>query len=171
MNTEYKYLKLNKTENGYEYVSRTLGDRGAVVIIPIKKCDNQENKIQLILSLRPTFELPILEFPAGLLDNPEETIEDAALRELREETGWTGEVKYVSKMGCPSSAGLTTEVIYFVIVELHDKIERELQPGEVIHVLPLMTAKKIQEYISKKTHLIVSSRVETYLLRSFELSI
>lgn len=54
-----KYLKLNKTESGYEYVSRKIAKAGAVVIIP-QYFDGDGLKFQFILSKRPTFDKPIL---------------------------------------------------------------------------------------------------------------
>jgi ADP-ribose pyrophosphatase len=58
---------------------------------------------------------PTLEMPAGLVgdQDPDDTMEDAARRELLEETGWQAdEVKVL--MAGPSSAGMSNEVIAFV---------------------------------------------------------
>lgn len=40
---------------------------------------------------RPPAGRVVIEFPAGLVD-PNETLEECALRELREETGYVGEL-------------------------------------------------------------------------------
>jgi len=102
-----KYLKLVVDKNGHEFVQRKIGRRGAVVIIP----STADGKFQFILSKRPTFKLPVLEFPAGLIDD-DESISEAALRELKEETGWdNGEITW-SFNNAPSSAGLSTELLH-----------------------------------------------------------
>lgn len=65
-----------------------------------------------------------VEFPAGLIDAGE-TPEQAALRELAEETGYgskefpatKGKVTHVSKV-CADSPGMSTETTVFVIVKV-----------------------------------------------------
>lgn len=160
-----KYIKMVKTEQGYEYVTRVKGKDGAVVIIP--QCYTDEGlKLQLILSTRPTFDKPVLEFPAGLLDVPGESLEDAALRELKEETGWSGEaqVGIISQFPAPSSAGLTDEVLYLLPVVLTDQGECDHQGGEHIKVLPLMTLTQISRYIEEyESKIYVSSRLLAFL--------
>jgi len=53
-----------------------------VVILPV--VDN--NQILFIKAIRPVFKKPVIELPAGTVDKGE-TLEEAALRELSEETG------------------------------------------------------------------------------------
>ena len=65
------------------------------------------DKILLIRQFRVPLNIEVIEFPAGLVDAGE-SLEDAALRELREETGYTAEIVSVSSP-TPKSAGLTTE--------------------------------------------------------------
>lgn len=49
------------------------------------------------------------EFPAGLLDNDGETLEETAARELEEETGYTARLLLPLMCG-PTSSGLTDEL-------------------------------------------------------------
>ena len=49
----------------------------------------------IILQYRPPVEAMCVEFPAGLIDEGE-TPEQAAVRELKEETGYEGKVSEVS---------------------------------------------------------------------------
>ena len=86
----FNVMHIGTTEENsyeYEYISSTERcDRGGVEIIPIIKKDGK-----LYLLLIKNFRYPInsycLEFPGGMID-PDETLEDAARRELREETGY-----------------------------------------------------------------------------------
>eukprot|EP00559_Dactyliosolen_fragilissimus_P000835 CAMPEP_0184867804 /NCGR_PEP_ID=MMETSP0580-20130426/27775_1 /TAXON_ID=1118495 /ORGANISM="Dactyliosolen fragilissimus" /LENGTH=288 /DNA_ID=CAMNT_0027368261 /DNA_START=54 /DNA_END=920 /DNA_ORIENTATION=- len=78
----------------------------AVVIVPIlrsrkhhsaKKGDKSTMETLLVEQYRPPVRTKTLEFPAGLIDDGE-SAEEAAIRELEEETGYVGTVSTLSKM-------------------------------------------------------------------------
>jgi len=91
------------------------GETRAVAIIA--ETDEAEPRIVLVKEFRPPVGRAVLAFPAGLVDEGE-SVETAALRELREETGWSGELLSVSP-ACYSSPGLTDEHLHFARVRLH----------------------------------------------------
>jgi len=164
---DFKYLELKK--NGtYEYVTRKIGKDGAVVIIPIFiDFKTKELKFQLILSQRPTFAKPVLEFPAGLIDKENETKMEVAARELKEETGWNAEFPFsaITNFPAPSSAGITDELIYLVPAYLTTKEEPNYQEGEDIVVLPLMNFIELSEYMdNNRKKIYISSRLLTFYL-------
>lgn len=76
---------------------------------------------------RPAFGGPVLEFPAGLVDAGE-SHEEAALRELREETGYRGQLK---KLIAPKavSSGLSSESIAMAMVDVDEEAEENLNPS------------------------------------------
>lgn len=94
----------------------------AVVIIPLLKKANSSDPPETLLveQYRPPVERKTIEFPAGLIDIGE-TPSQAALRELREETGYVGEFCKVqpkeSRIVC-MSPGLTDESVQIVVVEV-----------------------------------------------------
>lgn len=91
--------------------------RGGVVIAGI----TDDNKIPMVKQYRKAAEKAVLEMPAGKLE-VDENLEEAALRELREETGYTAKtLEYVNSFY--SSIGYSEEV-------LHLYIARDLTPGE-----------------------------------------
>ena len=157
-----KYIEM-KNNNGYQYVSR-INNQRAAVIIPYLFDETQGLKFyQLIISKRPTFNEHIIQFPAGLIDEGE-TIQQAAIRELKEQTGWSGLVKDVY-LESPSSAGLSNQLLHVVIIQLKEKYSTlDLDMGQDITLMPLMTVKEINEYIKKNKNLLVSSRVLTFLI-------
>lgn len=168
-----KYIEL-RNNNGYQYVTRLIGKDGAVVVIPWKLVYG-EMRFQLILSHRPTFDKPILEFPAGLIDHEGESIFEVALRELKEETGWSGWANkdWYNPLPSPSSAGLSDELLYFVSVELKTQSDNCLQGEEKLEVLPLMTITEIKDFITEHTvnndkdDFLVSSRLLTFLAGAY----
>lgn len=111
--THYKGRYLNMLErDGWEYASRC-NATGVVVLIAVTDAD----EILLVEQYRKPIEASVIELPAGLVgdvDDPDESLLDAARRELEEETGYAAE-KLEILMACPSSAGMSDEVITFVL--------------------------------------------------------
>lgn len=86
---EGKYLRVLK-KGPWEYVERTHSNE-AVVILAV----TDDDRVILTEQFRIPVGAPVIEFPAGLLKDPGspegETKEEAAIRELLEETGYQAE--------------------------------------------------------------------------------
>ena len=116
----------------WEFATRE-GTTGAVSIIAIKRGD--PDSIILVKQFRPPIETEIIELPAGLID-PGCTREETALRELREETGYSGKV--ISE-GPPvfNTPGMTDENVACLIVEVGAQNAQETEEHEEIEVIEL----------------------------------
>ncbi len=78
---------------------------GVVAIVPV----TDEGEMILIRQFRPPVNAHVIEFPAGLIDR-KETAEEAASRELLEETGYAAKEMSFLARG-PLSSGASREVL------------------------------------------------------------
>ncbi|KAK7895970.1 hypothetical protein WMY93_021295 [Mugilogobius chulae] len=83
-----------------------------VGIIALLKRTLHKDCVVMVKQFRPPMNSFSLEFPAGLIDKGE-TAEVAALRELKEETGYKGEVVGVTPVTCldPGLSNCTTQIV------------------------------------------------------------
>ena len=94
------YADITGTERTYELVQRTTKSHGTGVdgvdTIAIRTRKDGTKAITLVAVYRAPVGKLVLEFPAGLVDKGEE-LEQAAHRELNEETGESGKITATSK--------------------------------------------------------------------------
>lgn len=103
-----KWLEIRR-DGRWEYAAR-VGDIAAAVIVAI-----DESHVLLVEQHRVPIGRRCLELPAGLVGDeaPSETLEDAAARELEEETGWRP--ARIERLGeFASSPGMTSETFTLV---------------------------------------------------------
>jgi 8-oxo-dGTP pyrophosphatase MutT (NUDIX family) len=92
------------TERDWEAVER-VGCDGVVGIVPF----TDDGEVVMIRQFRPPINGHVIELPAGLSD-PGEKPEEAARRELIEETGYSaGELRFLIEG--PLSSGLSSEIL------------------------------------------------------------
>lgn len=116
----------------------------AVMILPEIKPDNE---IVIIRQFRPPTGRYVWETPAGLID-PGEDPADAALRELEEETGYTGKLVKILPESF-SSSGLSGESVYMAFVE----IDGTLYPPERKLTTNFDDSESISTYRIKRAEL------------------
>ncbi|XP_060885686.1 ADP-sugar pyrophosphatase isoform X2 [Labrus mixtus] len=119
-----KWLQLEKTTymdpsgnvRTWETVKRTTRrantEADGVGIIALLKRTLHKDCVVMVKQFRPPMGCYTLEFPAGLIDEGE-SAEVAALRELKEETGYKGEVVGVTPVTCldPGLSNCTTQMV------------------------------------------------------------
>ena len=108
-----RYLNLLERD-GWEFASRSNAS-GVVVLVAV----TSDEEIILVEQYRKPVEALVIELPAGLVGDhadPDEPVLLAAARELEEETGYAATHLEVL-MTCPSSAGMSDEMISFVLAK------------------------------------------------------
>ena len=107
---EGRYLRM-VVRGQWEYVERTHAQGMAVIIIAV----TPDDRVLLVEQYRVPVQARTIEMPAGLVgdDHAGDTVEEAARRELIEETGWQAGHVQVLLTG-PTSSGMSGERIAFV---------------------------------------------------------
>jgi ADP-ribose pyrophosphatase len=135
----------------------------AVAIAPVLRYRSKPPATLLVLQYRPPVQSICVEFPAGLIDEGE-SCEEAAVRELREETGLVGRVVDVSPT-IVSDPGLTNANMRMVTIEVEmgeeGLPEQKLDEGEDIErrVVALNELHETLERLSKEEGVVVDSKL------------
>lgn len=132
------YIDAKGRERTWEVASRkTRGKAGidAVAMGNIIYHPSRPPSTILVLQFRPPLNATTVEWPAGLID-ADETPEQAAVRELKEETGYEGKVISMSPI-VAADPGMTSANMTLAMVEIHMKEgdpepEQHLDEGENI---------------------------------------
>ncbi|KAM4569427.1 ADP-sugar pyrophosphatase [Odontesthes bonariensis] len=174
-----KWVRLDKTTyvdpagntRTWESVKRTTRqtntDADGVGIIALLKRTLHKDSVVMVKQFRPPLGCCSLEFPAGLIDEGENA-EAAALRELKEETGYKGEVVGVTPVTCldPGLSNCTTQI---VLVNINgDDMEninptQQLEFVEVI-LLPLDEFQAKIDDLLRKEKIVVDSKVYIFAM-------
>ena len=126
-----KHMQVYRDEviypGGEEGIYEHYKKKDIIVIIPIFK-----NQYILIEQYRYLANERMIEFPMGLIRDGE-SIENAGIRELKEETGFiSNQVKYLGK--CMLNKGATSQVCHFAVASIqevgdthYDKSESDIE--------------------------------------------
>ena len=134
---EGRFLRLVR-RRGWEFAERP-GIHGIVVLVAV----TPEGELLLVEQHREAVGGAVIELPAGLAgDEPgheHESLEDAATRELLEETGWRAGGWERLSAGPPTS-GLSNEVVTLMrarVLERHGKGGGAANERISVHAIPL----------------------------------
>ncbi len=122
--------------NGGEGFREIIRHVGGVCVLPL----TDKGEVICVSQFRYPFASEILEIPAGKLDSATEDHREAALRELREETGCTCErLTYIGQMyGSPAILG---ERIYMYIAEGLTEGKQDLDEDEFVEIVRIPLEK------------------------------
>lgn len=127
---EVAYTDTTGKAKTWEFAQRQ-GKTGSVCIV----ARTPQREIVVIEQMRYPLGRKALELPAGLIDAGE-SVETAALRELAEETGYSGEITGLGPV-VYNSPGLTDESVQMVHVQTNGKGEATPETCEQIEVMTI----------------------------------
>ncbi|XP_054911550.1 ADP-sugar pyrophosphatase isoform X2 [Poeciliopsis prolifica] len=179
---EGKWVKLEQTtyvdpagntrtwETAKRTTRRSNTEADGVGIVALLKRTLHKDCVVMVKQFRPPMGGNTLEFPAGLIDEGE-TADVAALRELKEETGYKGKVVGVTPVTC-LDPGLSNSTTQIVLVDINgDDVEnvnptQQLGDGEFVEVilLPLDEFQCKIDNLIRKEKIIVDSKVYIFAM-------
>lgn len=138
------YVASRRTKENLTCVTKDHNRCDGVMIIPFTEND----EIVMIRQYRPAIGDYLYELPAGIVD-PGETIEEAARRELFEETGLTCLSYELYLKPSYTSVGLTDETTAIVKMLVTGEISTEnLEDDEDIEVIKVKKSE-VKEFVNK----------------------
>ncbi len=151
---EITYRDARGTVRTWEALER-VGIGGIVVMVGVTPAGN----VILEKQFRPPMGRDVIELPAGLVEEGE-SMEQAAGRELIEETGWTaGKLEFLAEG--PISTGASTETLRaYLCTELSHVGKNGGDDNEIIEVIEV-PLKSVQEFLreQQKNGLLVDLKV------------
>ncbi len=143
-NNFFKVLERSVNLNNMNHNYFSVDKADVVVIIPI----TNDGKIILERQFRPAINKSIYEVPAGNIEEGE-TPQNAALRELKEETGYrAGKLIYLAKIY--GSPGILSETQHLFLATRLRKGERHLDPTEDIKIKAVSKSVAMNMILNKK---------------------
>lgn len=173
-------LEVNgKKIHEYEYIEpapskKANKDLDGVSMVPIiKSKSSKAKKVVIVANFRPPTNNYVLEFPGGIVEN--ESYEEDALRELKEETGYRGSkiINSENSFPCYYDAWKSKENGRLLIVEIDGDEEENRNPtqkldkDEVIKVFLLDFDNRLVNHIqelSKKYGFGVSDQLYSFAM-------
>lgn len=145
---------INGEETGRDYIKHM----GAVCMIPV----TEDLQVYIERQYRYPVGQVITEIPAGKLDSPQEDRLEAAKRELREETGLSGdEWIFLGDLYC--AVAYSTERISMYLVRSLHQGERQLDADEFLNVERVPLSELVRQVMDGE---ITDSKTQTGILKA-----
>ncbi len=136
------FIRVNRDEvelpNGKRAVREYLLRPGASIIVPV----HEDGRVVMVRQYRHAIGVHVIEFPAGKID-PGETGEQAARRELVEETGYEG-ASWERLYRIHPSVASSNETNEIFLAQGLKQVGRREQPDEFIEVIEVPMARALE---------------------------
>lgn len=137
-----KFLDKARNEQNWEWVEK----KNIVCVLPI----TAEGKIVLIKNYRVPVEDYCIEFPAGMMDNLEESRVETVQRELMEETGYIS-TNIIALPKCYNQPGTVNNIIYpFIALDVKKEKEMSGDDTEDITVFEVTPSEMYDLYFNSE---------------------
>lgn len=167
---DYSYFLASRNEKAEDLrVYKQDFQRADAVLIGVYRIIDDKLYLLLEKQYRPALNHDIYSFPAGLVDKEDKSIEDAAIRELREETGYEMEDVTLLLPPSPTSEGLSDECNAVVTGRLLGRGEEEKEEFEDIQA-KLYSKEEVNALLMDKEVIFSNSArlLILYLLEKFK---
>lgn len=145
--------------NGNTSKREYIKHNGAACVVPVDK----DNNVIVTEQFRYPFGKVLTEIPAGKLDSKDEPHLDAALRELKEETGYTSEnVIYLGEFY--GACAYTNEIIHMYLATDLKEGEQKLDADEFLNVKKVPLEKLVEEIMQGN---IPDGKTQTAILKAY----
>jgi ADP-ribose pyrophosphatase len=151
-----KWLKLKEgvflNEQGKEYKWEFVEVKNNVSAVIIVAKLIPSNRFVLTKQYRPPLLNWVIGFPAGLAKT--DKIEEEALRELKEETGYTGRITEIS-LPLKVNAGIVDNTVRLIKADIDENlpvnksVKQELEESEEIHTY-LVELKDVKKFLAEQ---------------------
>jgi len=136
------FEQASRGPEGREGVFSVLESRDWAVVVPLVR-QGPEAQFLMVRQYRHGADTSSLEFPGGVIETGE-TPEQAAARELAEETGWIPTVLYHAGTVFPNPAIQANHFHVFLALDPYPAVDRNLDEQEVVDAL-LMSAGEVRD--------------------------
>lgn len=153
------YLDTVELPNGHTSTREYIKHIGAACVVPIDENDN----VIVEKQFRYPFSAVLTEIPAGKLDSKQEPPLQAALRELREETGYTAENMIYLGEYYPTCA-YSDETIHMYLATGLSQGEQHLDDDEFVGVEKVPLKTLVERIMAGK---IKDGKTQTALLKAY----